>query len=160
MMRAKRLSLRLAAAPAILALAVVACSRPAPLQPGDGPSPVQIASIGSARMDPAEILHAQIAGDELRLDVRYGGGCAQHHFSLLHEGVFLESQPVQARLHLAHDAQGDRCRALIGRSLMFDLTPLKRAYQSSYQASRGAIIVHVIAPGSAQAHQPSLRYEF
>jgi hypothetical protein len=159
-MHANRRCLCLAAAPVILALAAAACSGPAPLQPGEGPSPVQIASIGSARMDPAEILRAEIAGDELRLDVQYGGGCAQHHLSLLHEGVFLESNPVQARLHLAHDAQGDRCRALIGRSLAFDLTPLKRAYQSSYQTSRGVIILHVVAPGSARPHQPSLRYEF
>jgi hypothetical protein len=157
-MHANRRCLCLAAAPVILLAA--ACSGPAPLQPGEGPSPVQIASIGSARMDPAEILRAEIAGDELRLDVQYGGGCAQHHLSLLHEGVFLESNPVQARLHLAHDAQGDRCRALIGRSLAFDLTPLKRAYQSSYQTSRGVIILHVVAPGSARPHQPSLRYEF
>jgi hypothetical protein len=150
----------LAAAPVILALAIGACSRPMPLQPAEGPSPVQITSIGSARMDAAEILRAEIAGDELRLEVQYGGGCAPHHFSLLHEGIFLESQPVQARLHLAHDAHGDPCRALIRRSLAFDLTPLKRAYQSSYQTSRGVIVVHVVAPGSAHPHQPSLRYEF
>lgn len=144
---------------AALALLLAACGAPTPSQPAAPPSLLAVnAPGGTTRLDPAEILQARIEGDVLLLEVRYGGGCETHDFALLHSGVFMESLPVQTVLTLAHDAHGDPCRALVGRSLRFDLTPVKRAYQAAY-GEGGTLVLHLHAPGGAGAPAHSLRYE-
>jgi hypothetical protein len=45
---------------------------------------------------------------------------------------FSESDPVQANLYLRHDANGDACRALIQRSLYFDLSPISGLHEDIY----------------------------
>ena len=145
---------------ALLALALLgACSSPTIL-PDEGELalvPLDQAAT-TRRLDPAEVLAARIDGDRLHLQVRFGGGCRDHHFSLLHGGVFMESEPVQTRLQLAHDAHEDPCRALLSRELTFDLTPLRRSYEAAY-ARTGTIVIHLLEPGGA-AVQPPLRYSF
>jgi hypothetical protein len=142
---------------AILLLA--ACTREL-VQPVDG-AIVLIPGDGAAtaRLDRADIVSSEIVGDRLHLRVQHAGGCARHDFALIHSGVFMESLPVQTRLQLAHDANGDNCRALLTRDLSFDLAPLKAAYQQAY-GSRGPLIVHLIAPGGGAAPARPLRYEF
>jgi hypothetical protein len=73
-----------------------------------------------------------VEGDTLSLDVQYGGGCAEHRFALLVDPAFMESQPVQVVARLAHDAGGDMCRALLTRTLRFDLTRLRQRYVAAY----------------------------
>jgi len=80
-----------------------------------------------------------IKGDSLELDVNFGGGCRDHSFVLLADAAWMESYPVQVAVRLSHDANGDACKALLSPVLRFDLTPLKAAYSSSYQASTGII---------------------
>lgn len=116
-------------------------------------------SVSTTRSDPAEIVRAELDGDVLKLHVRFGGGCADHDFSLIHTGGFMESHPVQTRLLLTHDAHGDNCRALLSRDLTFDLAPVKRAYRQSY-SEHGALILHVHAPGPQPGRTHTLRYEF
>lgn len=89
--------------------------------------------------DPVTIHSAVIKGDSLELSVSYGGGCRDHWFALLANGAWMESYPVQTGIRLAHDAKGDGCKALLTRTLRFDLEPLKAAYASSYQAATGII---------------------
>src|SRR5688500_20111050 len=78
-----------------------------------------------------------IKGDSLELAVSYGGGCRDHAFLLLSDAAWMESYPVQVSVKLSHDAKGDNCKALVSRVLRFDLTPLKAAYNASYQTSSG-----------------------
>jgi hypothetical protein len=121
--------------------------------------PAAGATVSTTRSDPAEILAAELNGDVLELEVRFGGGCGEHDFSLIHTGEFMESHPVQTRLNLAHDAHGDNCRALLTRDLTFNLAPVKRAYRQSY-AEHDALILHVHPPGDRSGSAHTLRYEF
>ena len=93
--------------------------------------------------DPVTINSAQIVGDSLELSVQFGGGCRDHEFGLVTNGVFAESYPVQTWVRLAHDANGDMCKALLSRVLRFDLSPLKAVYNSGYQATTGIMVIHV-----------------
>lgn len=89
--------------------------------------------------DPVTITRTTIEGDSLTVEVTYGGGCGTHAFALVSDGAWMESSPVQVRLRLAHDDDNDACDALLSRTLRFDLTALRQAYESAYHSSSGAI---------------------
>jgi hypothetical protein len=93
--------------------------------------------------DPVTINSAVIRGDSLELSVQFGGGCRDHEFGLITNGVFAESYPVQTWVMLVHDANGDRCKALLSRVLRFDLSPLKALYNRAYQTTTGIMQIHV-----------------
>ena len=86
---------------------------------------------------------ATLQGDTLTINVSYSGGCETHAFTLVAEQRFLESYPVQLRVSLAHNANDDRCEALITEDLHFNLTPIKAAYQKGYQKDEGAIVLRL-----------------
>jgi hypothetical protein len=103
---------------------------------------------------------ARVADDRLHVFVTYGGGCADHQFAAVAHTGWMESEPVQLGLFIAHDAHGDRCRALLHSELTFDLEPVRRAYEAAYRTSTGRVILR-ISPG----HEPTsvattARYEF
>ncbi len=137
---------------------VIACSSPTTL---DGFALV-LPGAGSltAAMDPAEIMSARIEDNRLRLQVSHAAGCSDHAFSLLHDGIFLESNPVQTNLQLAHDANGEPCRALAMPVLYFDLAPLAELYRKAYGGDGGAIVLHIRAPGAVDPIRPPLLFEF
>ncbi len=114
----------------------------------------------TASRDPVTIVEVRVEGDALSIDVEYGGGCEDHHFSLQQSGVFRESYPVQTDLSLTHDANGDLCRALVSRTLEFDLTPLKTLYQRSYATESGIIEVSLYAAVAPTTPATGFRYEF
>ena len=89
--------------------------------------------------DAVTIQSLAIKGDSLELAVSFGGGCRDHTFVLLADAAWMESYPVQVGVRLSHEANDDACDALLSRVLRFDLTPLKAAYTSSYQATTGII---------------------
>lgn len=99
---------------------------------------------------------ATVEADTLRVNVTYAGGCETHEFTLVAEPMFLESFPVQLRVSIAHNANGDPCEASITEDHQFDLTPIKKAYQKGYQTDQGTIILRLRdAPPSGL-----LTYEF
>lgn len=93
--------------------------------------------------DPVTISEAVIRNDSLQLSVSFGGGCRDHTFLLLSDGAWMESYPVQVRVQLSHNANGDNCKALLNRVLRFDLTPLKVAYNASYQSTTGTMHLNI-----------------
>lgn len=93
---------------------------------------------------------ARVRADHLHVFVTYGGGCADHDFAAVAHTGWMESEPVQLGLFIAHDAHGDRCRALLRSELTFDLDPVRRAYQAAYRTSTGRIILRISA-----AHEPT-----
>jgi hypothetical protein len=97
--------------------------------------------------DPLTITSATIEGDTLHLVVTYGGGCMRHALQLIAETSWMESYPVQVRARVAHNAGGDPCEALVQRVLRFDLGPLKREYQRSYQTATGRIVLRLGGSG-------------
>ncbi len=89
--------------------------------------------------DAVTITSATVQGDSISLDVTYGGGCRDHSFALLANTAWMESYPVQVRVRLAHEGMGDRCKALLARTVRFDLSPLRSVYASSYGTATGVI---------------------
>jgi len=73
---------------------------------------------------PATITSAQVERQTLHLMVEYGGGCATHRFALVAGTELGESLPPYTVLRLAHDGNGDPCRALLGKQLEVDLSPI------------------------------------
>lgn len=99
--------------------------------------------------NPVTITSATVTGDSLELAVTYGGGCRAHAFLLLSDSAWMESYPVQVGVRLAHDNEGDNCKALLSRILRFDLTPLKTAYNAAYHTTSGVIRLNIRGGGSA-----------
>lgn len=100
--------------------------------------------------DPVTIHAAEVKGDSIELSVSFGGGCREHAFVLLTDGAWMESYPVQLGVRLAHDAEGDSCKAYLSRVVRFGLSPLRAAYENSYHATTGIIRLNVRgAPASA-----------
>jgi hypothetical protein len=83
-----------------------------------------------AKSDPFDVGSVRIVGDVLMIEVRYGGGCAEHSFTLLDTGIATKSIPPQHRLRLVHDGRGDTCEAYLSRELFFDISPLRKLYSS------------------------------
>lgn len=106
---------------------------PARLVPRDDPRPWPA--------DPWTYVAHRVIGDTLSLDIQYGGGCAEHRFALLIDPAFMESQPVQVVARLAHAAGGDMCRALLMRTLRFDLSSLRQRYVAAYGSGPGTVVI-------------------
>ena len=90
-----------------------------------------------------------IENDTLTLTVSYSGGCEIHDFTLVTDGSFMESDPVQLVVTLTHDANDDPCEAYPTDIYAFDLTPLKTLYQEAYRTDEGSIILrlrHLLHP--------------
>ncbi len=84
----------------------------------------------NALQDPYNIINVTLEADILTIAVRYGGGCADHYFSLIGSTAFMESYPVQLNILLSHNANGDNCEALFMKELVFDLSPIKKLYHN------------------------------
>ena len=82
--------------------------------------------------DPFTLSGVSLQGDELTLQVSYGGGCEEHGFKLYMQPVFAESNPVRASLYLSHNAHDDACEAWITEELTFDLRRVAELYYEQY----------------------------
>ena len=98
------------------------------------------------RRDAWDLDSARIENDTLRLHVRHGGGCERHRYALVAWNGWLESNPVQAGVLLAHDSRGDACRALLFPVLRFDLAPLREAYLRAYGGQHGTVVLRLSDP--------------
>ena len=105
--------------------------------------------------DPFVVNAATIVGDTLTVNVSYGGGCRRHLLTLVASDVFMESHPVRLAAALAHDANGDLCRAWLTEDHDFDLTSIRRMYQDAYREDAGTIVLRL-----ENAPEPELFYEF
>jgi len=140
-------------AAALITGMLAACSDPAGPPAGyTGPDEVGrvVMSFGvdplRFRRDAWALDSARIDGDTLRLRVTHGGGCARHGYALIAWNGWLESNPVQVGLLLAHDARGDACRALLSPELRFDLEPLRAAWLADYHGEHGTLVLRFSDP--------------
>jgi hypothetical protein len=99
---------------------------------------------------------AQIRDGLLTLQVSYSGGCVAHYTDLVAWGGWLESEPVQVNLLLAHDDRSDSCEADLTESLHFDLWLLREAYESAYGGTSGRSVVLRLRDPAA-THPPGSR---
>lgn len=98
---------------------------------------------------------AAVAGDTLKVTLSYSGGCRTHRFTLVAAESFLESDPVQLGVAIAHDADGDPCEAYPTEVLHFILDPIKARYRAAYGPGTGTIVL-----GLARAPDGPLVYRF
>ena len=117
---------------------------------------VVIAATPEAWGTDAYVLNAAtVQNDTLHINVSYTGGCETHAFTLVAEPIFLESFPVQLRVPIAHNANGDTCQDSLTEDYIFNLTPIKEAYQKGYQTDQGTIILRL-----KEAPPNNLAYDF
>ena len=87
---------------------------------------------------------AAVQDDTLSINVSYSGETPETHvFTLVAQPVFLESFPVQLRVSLAHNANGDTGKASLTEDYHFNLTPIKEVYKKGYQTTEGSIILRL-----------------
>lgn len=98
-----------------------------------------------------------IEHDMLAITLTYGGGCEDHEFTLVASDAFAESYPVQLEVFLAHEANGDRCKAFLTETYGFDLTTIKTLYQEAYLEDAGTIVLLL---RDAPEDVPNLIYSF
>lgn len=78
-----------------------------------------------ASMSKVIINRAYLSEGSIALDVEYSGGCNEHSFDLIFNGVWMKSMPAKGTLYLAHNDNGDMCEALVEKTLYFNITELK-----------------------------------
>jgi hypothetical protein len=77
--------------------------------------------------DQFNTLSAEITNeDSLVIEVEYGGGCKEHVFKLITNGMLKKSMPPQCTLYLEHESNEDMCRALLRQKLSFYLGHLAK----------------------------------
>ena len=107
----------------------------------------------NASRDPITINDVKIIKDLINLNVSYGGGCEEHIFALV-ASAFIESNPVQVNVLLSHEDNNDPCEMWITQDFIFNLKPLKRAWQQAYNKISGTIILNL------QGYDEVLYYNF
>jgi hypothetical protein len=120
-----------------------------------GVSPQQFA------LDPYQIENPRISADTLNVTLTHGGGCRKHEYGLVAYSGWMESNPVQVRMVILHDAHGDNCKALLRSDLRFDLAPLREAYKKAYGGTSGTVIINLANPTALSgAELVRLTYSF
>ena len=107
----------------------------------------------NAPKDPINFNDIKIIRNIIYMNVSYGGGCEEHEFALIATS-FMESYPVQINVLLSHEDNDDPCDMWITEELVYDLIPLKIAWQQSYNEKSGKIVMNV------QGWKESIIYEF
>lgn len=79
------------------------------------------------KSDAISIEKVVINGNEMVLEVSYSGGCKDHTFELIGSQMIAKSLPPIRAVKLIHHANEDNCRAMIMKTLVFDISDL--AYQ-------------------------------
>ena len=116
----------------------------------------QATGLDGFSLDPLTIVDARVEDDILRVDLTYGGGCDLHDLDAVAHTGWMESNPVQVGVALTHDDHGDPCDAIVGRTLLFDLEPLKDAYFAAYGEGAATLLLNVKpgAPGGSGLQVP------
>jgi hypothetical protein len=152
-----------AAATLILTVATV-CEDPAgPYAPANVPARVIVAfqtDPDAWRADPLAIDSASIENDVLRVHVTHGGGCEQHEYAAVAWNGWLESNPVQVGVMIAHDGKDDACDALVKAELRFDLIPLRQAYSRAYGSGASQMILRLNAASARTGGALMISYTF
>jgi hypothetical protein len=85
----------------------------------------------SSPEDPLSIEKVDIEENCLKISVAYGGGCGDVEFKLVCNGMMLHTYPPQLGLKLSFK-DDDHCKALIHKTLSYDLTKVKAADKMTF----------------------------
>ncbi len=98
--------------------------------------------------------------DTLHFHVSYNGGFRKHEFNLMARNAFLESDPVQVDILLAHNANDDSGEVSLGKELTFEMSRLRAEYQRQYpDDTAGRIILRIQYPDTADGYL-AVEYNF
>jgi hypothetical protein len=107
----------------------------------------------------AAVVHSaklDAGGQNILVEVSYGGGCKKHDFSLDLGGCF-ETFPVRCEAKLVDNTTGDFCEAIVPATAVF---PLKQYGLTDKYFSRGSLTIYgdldwqTKKPSSATVHLP------
>lgn len=97
------------------------------------------------RQDSYDLIDAGLADAVLSLRIGFSGCGPDHPLALYMVGGFMESNPVQARIVLSHNNQGEMCAAYFTRLESWDLTPIREAYRRAY-GKPGTVVLNLVLP--------------
>ncbi len=91
-----------------------------------GSSDIQVMELAEFdKGDGYNIESIELKGDEIYISVNYSGGCEEHEFTLFADPRIMKSMPPQQNIVLKHNSNGDKCRAHISETHVFNLSPIK-----------------------------------
>lgn len=70
------------------------------------------------------IKNAVRENDLIIIDLSYSGGCKQHSFEIIWDGIVYTDDPCHMNLLLIHNDNNDSCEALINETIIVDLKEL------------------------------------
>jgi hypothetical protein len=76
----------------------------------------------AGRSSPIAIENVKVVGNKMSIDVKYSGGCKDHHFRLLGHPMISKSVPPKRSIRLHHFNAEDDCRELVEETLIFDIS--------------------------------------
>ena len=62
--------------------------------------------------------------DFIKIDLSYSGGCKQHLFEIIWDGIVFTDDPCHMNLLLIHDDNNDSCEALVNKTIIINLDDL------------------------------------
>lgn len=62
--------------------------------------------------------------DSIQINLSYSGGCKQHGFEIIWDGIVYTDEPCHMNLLLIHDSNNDDCEALITETISINLKEL------------------------------------
>lgn len=74
--------------------------------------------------DAFKMNHVKKEGELLKINLSYGGGCAQHNFEILWDGIIYTDDPCYMNLMVIHSGNGDLCEAYITETIEVNLKEL------------------------------------
>lgn len=63
-------------------------------------------------------------GDFIRVNLSYSGGCKQHEFEIIWDGIVYTDDPCHMNFMLIHKSNNDNCEALITETISINLMEL------------------------------------
>ena len=62
--------------------------------------------------------------DSIQINLSYSGGCKQHDFEIIWDGIVYTDEPCHMNLFLIHNSNNDNCEALITETISINLKEL------------------------------------
>jgi hypothetical protein len=86
-------------------------------------------SLSDYPTDIYSVNEVRVEGEELLINVTYGGGCEDHDFSLIKPPLFCGTPPISLIMYLSHDSHNDACFAIVTEhNLCFDISEIFELY--------------------------------
>lgn len=125
----------------VISMFSVACHKKATKQTDETTPKEEAKTAQEVKVDPAADMAAtgsaykldsiSLKGDVLSVYVNYSGGCKDHSFELVSNGMYAKSLPPQLSLCLKHTGNDDMCKKLVMQELKFDISKVRYKTGSS-----------------------------